>query len=70
MTASAVLGLAVYTSLSLLVFNLCVSVGVAWQCGKKTFLPSKIFLHCYKTLRRIPPPGPDGAGLIGLGKGK
>ncbi len=27
-------------------------------------------IHCYKTLRRIPPPRPDGAGLIGLGRGK
>jgi hypothetical protein len=27
-------------------------------------------LHCYKTLRRIPPPWPDGAGVIGQGRGK
>jgi hypothetical protein len=27
-------------------------------------------VHCYKTLRRIPPPGPDGAGPNGQGKGK
>ncbi len=27
-------------------------------------------IHCYKTLRRIPPPGPDGAGPNGQGKGK
>jgi hypothetical protein len=26
--------------------------------------------HCYKTFRRIPPPSPDGAGLILLGRGK
>ncbi len=29
--------------------------GVGWQCGKKTFLPSKIsFLHCQRT-----PPSPS-----------
>jgi hypothetical protein len=27
-------------------------------------------LHCYKTFRRIPPPSPDDAGLILLGRGK
>ncbi len=27
-------------------------------------------MHCYKTLCRILPPRPDGAGLIGLGRGK
>ena len=26
--------------------------------------------HCYKTLRRIPPPWPDGAGPNGQGRGK
>jgi hypothetical protein len=26
--------------------------------------------HCYKTFRRIPPPCPDDAGLILLGRGK
>ncbi len=25
---------------------------------------------CFKTLRRIPPPRPDGAGLVGQGRGK
>jgi hypothetical protein len=27
-------------------------------------------MHCYKTFRRIPPPSPDDAGLILLGRGK
>ncbi len=27
-------------------------------------------VHCYKTLRRIPPPWPDGAGPNGQGRGK
>ncbi len=27
-------------------------------------------IHCYKTLRRIPPPWPDGAGPNGQGRGK
>jgi hypothetical protein len=29
-----------------------------------------VSLHCYKTFHRIPPPSPDDAGLILLGRGK
>jgi len=29
-----------------------------------------LHLHCNKTFRRIPLPWPDGAGVIGQGKGK
>ncbi len=35
-----------------------------------TLAEVKIVLHCYKTFRRIPPPSPDDAGLILLGRGK
>ncbi len=37
---------------------------------KKTSKHPHCLLHCYKTLRRFPPPWPDDAGLIGQGRGK
>jgi hypothetical protein len=30
----------------------------------------KVSVHCYKTFCRIPPPSPDDAGIILLGRGK
>jgi hypothetical protein len=44
-----------------------------WLKTEKNFdgaLNNGVDLHCYKTFRRIPPPSPDDAGLILLGRGK
>ncbi len=40
---------------------------IGWKSGQSTEIDT---LHCYKTIRRIPPPSPDDAGLILLGRGK
>ena len=38
------------------------------QSSTKSYIGHTV--HCYKTLRRIPPPWPDGAGPNGQGRGK
>jgi len=57
---------------------LCAFFSLSWpfnthflyQCPSHRFKRRRSLVHCYKTFRRIPPPSPDEAGLILLGRGK